>query len=57
MRSVANLLVLSACVGSVLAVDRSKFKTCKDSGFCRRHRDVETEPVVSLRIGLGNVDT
>ena len=31
----------------VSAVDRTKFRTCNDAGFCRRHRNQETEPEVS----------
>jgi hypothetical protein len=38
-RFLAGLLALA----SVEAVDRSKFRTCKDTGFCRRHRSA-TEP-------------
>ena len=26
-------------------VDRSKFRTCKDTGFCRRFRDLSSGPV------------
>jgi hypothetical protein len=44
--------LLAAAVGALLvlrasAVDRSKFRTCKDTGFCSRHRDRETEARVS----------
>jgi len=31
----------------VSAVDRSKFRTCNDAGFCRRHRNQASEPEVS----------
>jgi len=31
----------------VNAVDRSKFRTCKDTGFCRRHRSA-AEPKFSV---------
>ena len=31
----------------VSAVDRTKFRTCNDAGFCRRHRNQATEPEVS----------
>lgn len=40
----ALLAALLAC--SADAVDRSKFRTCKDASFCRRHRDVVSEPAV-----------
>lgn len=33
-------ITLLFCVSSVLAVDQSKFKTCEQSGFCRRNRDL-----------------
>lgn len=29
------------CLSSVWAVDHSKFKTCEQSGFCRRNRDLQ----------------
>ena len=32
------LLGLLLSVSVVESVDRSKFRTCKDTGFCRRHR-------------------
>lgn len=35
-------LLLSASV--VESVDRSKFRTCKDTGFCRRHRGTAPPP-------------
>jgi hypothetical protein len=33
-----NWSILSLLVVVVLGVDRSKFRTCQDTGFCRRHR-------------------
>ena len=33
-----NLGALFSLFGGSLAVDRTKFRTCKDTGFCRRHR-------------------
>jgi hypothetical protein len=36
----ALLLVSTQLLGVVQAVDRSKFKTCSQSSFCRRHRDL-----------------
>jgi len=32
------LVSLAATVGTALAVDRSKFRTCEQTSFCRRHR-------------------
>jgi len=40
-------LVSTFFVESVGAVDRSKFRTCNDAGFCRRHRNQASEPEVS----------
>ncbi|KAM4643585.1 neutral alpha-glucosidase AB isoform 4-T4 [Amazona ochrocephala] len=34
----AALLCAALCLGAALAVDRSNFKTCEQSGFCRRQR-------------------
>ncbi|XP_045153187.1 neutral alpha-glucosidase AB isoform X1 [Echinops telfairi] len=34
------LLCLGACLGMTLAVDRSNFKTCDESSFCKRQRSV-----------------
>ena len=39
-----GVAALLACTTD--AVDRSKFRTCKDASFCRRHRDVVSEPAV-----------
>lgn len=33
-----RVVFLAALLSAVAAVDRSKFRTCKDTGFCRRHR-------------------
>jgi len=38
-----------ALLPGALAVDRSKFRTCSDAGFCRRHRGKAAEPEVSER--------
>lgn len=49
MRSVSLVLAAlaaAACISSVHAVDRSKFRTCQQTGFCRRHRAVQAEPQV-----------
>jgi len=32
------LLILFCFLASVCAVDRTKFRTCQDTGFCRRYR-------------------
>ncbi len=32
-------LVLLLLAHPAAAVDRSKFRTCKDTGFCKRYRD------------------
>ncbi|XP_072737067.1 neutral alpha-glucosidase AB isoform X1 [Ciconia boyciana] len=34
-------LCLCLCLGAALAVDRSNFKTCEQSGFCRRQRGLQ----------------
>lgn len=33
--------IVLLCLSSVWAVDQSKFKTCDQSGFCRRNRDLQ----------------
>lgn len=45
-----NLLHLST------AVDRSKFRTCYDTGFCRRHRSPEEAPQ-KFRVLKGSVSS
>uniref|UniRef100_A0A8C0XF32 Glycoside hydrolase family 31 N-terminal domain-containing protein n=1 Tax=Castor canadensis TaxID=51338 RepID=A0A8C0XF32_CASCN len=41
-RSWAGLVLayLGVCVGITLAVDRSNFKTCEESSFCKRQRNI-----------------
>ncbi|XP_054997011.1 neutral alpha-glucosidase AB isoform X2 [Sorex araneus] len=34
------LVCLGACLGITLAVDRSNFKTCEESSFCKRQRSI-----------------
>lgn len=46
MRSLVLALALSSVV---LAVDRSKFRTCDSAGFCKRHRGKTSEPALKLR--------
>ena len=41
-----RLLAALALLAGALAVDRSKFRTCNDAGFCRRHRGKTAEPEV-----------
>ncbi|XP_074424085.1 neutral alpha-glucosidase AB isoform X1 [Larus michahellis] len=40
-RRPAELLWATLCLGAALAVDRSNFKTCEQSGFCRRQRGLQ----------------
>ncbi|XP_074991306.1 neutral alpha-glucosidase AB isoform X3 [Calonectris borealis] len=40
-RRPAALLWAAFCLGAALAVDRSNFKTCEQSGFCRRQRGLQ----------------
>lgn len=45
---VAVAVCIVLCFAAVSnAVDSSKFKTCSQSGFCRRHRSKTSEPTVS----------
>mmetsp|Transcript_30849 Transcript_30849/g.69275 ORF Transcript_30849/g.69275 Transcript_30849/m.69275 type:complete len:938 (-) Transcript_30849:398-3211(-) len=39
-----GFLVALACASPTLAVDRSKFRTCQDTGFCRRNRTPRSPP-------------
>jgi len=41
-----RLLVAAALLALVAGVDRSKFRTCNDAAFCRRHRSKTAEPEV-----------
>jgi mannosyl-oligosaccharide alpha-1,3-glucosidase len=45
-----SLLILLLTVVSAMAVDRSKFRTCEQTGFCRTHRKTEAddEPIYRL---------
>lgn len=58
-RSVRVFAFLVLALLGALAVDRSKFRTCKDTGFCRRHRDREpwtyTVDPASVRMDAGVV--
>ncbi|XP_029862729.1 neutral alpha-glucosidase AB isoform X1 [Aquila chrysaetos chrysaetos] len=40
-RRPAVLLWAAVCLATALAVDRSNFKTCEQSGFCRRQRGLQ----------------
>lgn len=44
MPSLASLAILlaSLLVAQVAAVDRTKFRTCHETGFCRTHRNKQT---------------
>lgn len=35
------LYIVIVLLGVVQSVDRSKFRTCADTGFCRKYRDKE----------------
>jgi alpha 1,3-glucosidase len=39
MRTFLRLVLLIITLTFILAVDRSKFRKCSDTGFCRRYRD------------------
>lgn len=43
-----RLCILASLLYTVTAVDRSKFRTCQDASFCRRHRDKTSEPEVRI---------
>lgn len=45
--------VLLAALTAATAVDRSKFRTCNDASFCRRHRSKTSEP--EFRVGPSTV--
>lgn len=48
-RGWALLAVLALCgISSVLAVDRTKFRKCADTSFCRRHRAHNPDDKVGL---------
>ncbi len=49
-------LALVALLGSAGAVDRSKFRTCNDAGFCKRHRGKTAEPEMRIREGSVQLD-
>ncbi|XP_070377676.1 neutral alpha-glucosidase AB isoform X7 [Dermacentor albipictus] len=40
-RAMLRLVVLFAVLGHVSLVDRSNFKSCNDSGFCKRNRNMK----------------
>ncbi len=46
------VLVLLSLLGRNFAVDRSKFRTCADTGFCRRHRN---NPGFGYRLDVNSV--
>jgi hypothetical protein len=55
MRQLLVLVAAASLLGHADAVDRSKFRTCKDAGFCNRHRSKTAEPEVSSAIWQAQV--
>ena len=53
MHSTFLLIVLALLLAAANAVDRSKFRSCGDTGFCRRHRGVP--PGQSYRLDVGSI--
>lgn len=51
---VVTLIVVSYLFGRAEGVDRSKFRTCADTGFCKRHRGDAFRPS-SYRLDVGSV--
>ena len=49
MKLVGALLVSILCL--CVAVDRSKFRKCSDTGFCRRYRD-KSGPIFGQNVRL-----
>jgi alpha 1,3-glucosidase len=41
MRAVISLFILLLAINFCIGVDRSKFKTCEQAAFCKRHRNQE----------------
>lgn len=39
-----SISALAQCLTLVMAVDRSKFRTCHNTSFCRRHRNARSKP-------------
>lgn len=52
MRLLAVVCLLAAT--ATLAVDRTKFRKCSDTSFCRRHRD--TKPEDKVRLAMFHVE-
>lgn len=51
-----KLVVVAVAFALVASVDRSKFKTCTQAGFCKRHRDKTAEPEWHVAAGSLAVD-
>jgi hypothetical protein len=51
-----GFLGIALLATTAFGVDRSKFKTCALSGFCKRHRDRTSEPELHLSPGTISVD-
>jgi hypothetical protein len=49
MAALLRVAALAALLSAASAVDRSKFRTCGQASFCKRHRDAVTEPEVRPR--------
>lgn len=50
------LMVLFVSLPAVShGVDRSKFRTCADTGFCRRHRGATPLPGTEARLDMGSI--
>ena len=50
-----RLLLTAVLVGTATAVDRSKFRKCEHTGFCKRHRSRAAEPV-TWSLGSSSLD-
>jgi len=50
------LLLVASVLSQTLAVDRSKFHTCQDTGFCRRHRGKPAEERAKYYIDSATVN-
>jgi hypothetical protein len=50
MRSLKVVICLSICTITALAVDRTKFRTCDQTSFCRRHRAKASESLYHYKL-------
>ena len=51
----ARALLLALLLPLAWGVDRSKFRTCRDTGFCERHREPAAAPAAYSVVGAGAV--